>query len=161
VAYPEPPESGRPKMDAVYEMVRFVTVYGTLAFLALLGFYLVSRAFGAGFYPGIRSFASALLPLVIASFLYLFNREILRRFGALPTAASFLAGAALGVLLMAALRHFASSGVPLTELIVSGAFSVLVFSSDAARGDRPLAAYYGAMSGMLGYIILLGFPSLG
>ncbi len=73
----------------------------------------------------------------------------------------FLGGLVMGLLVMAVLRFFAhGAGVPLAEVIVAGCFSVLVFSSAAAIGNKGLSQYYGVMCGILLYVIAFGFPAL-
>jgi hypothetical protein len=67
----------------------------------------------------------------------------------------------MGVIVMVALRFFArTSEIPIAELMVSGCFSVLVFSAASTEEDIGLSYYYGAMSGILLYVIILGFPLL-
>lgn len=159
MTYLEPTEETRPRHEAFFEMVRTITIYGTLSFLAVVGMYLVFQSFGGGFYPGVRSFAGALLPIIIGSFVYLASRKSLRAVATLHTGISFPIGIVAGVLVMGVLHFFAQeSSIPLAELVVASCFSVLVFSSGAAPGDKPLSMYYGVISGLLLYIILFGFP---
>lgn len=159
MTYPESGEEGRQKLQGFYEFARAVTVYGTLTFLVLSALYLVIHAFGSGFYVGSRSFAGALFPIIIGSFIYLTRRESLQRIGSMPYTVGFLSGVIVGALIMIVLKRFGDGSViPIAELVVSGCFSVLVFSSAAASGDKPLSLYFGVMSGLLLYIILIGFP---
>jgi hypothetical protein len=154
-----PPASDRPKMMAVYDVVRFLTIYGTPSLLVLLGLYLVSQAFGRGIASGFRSLASLLFPVVIASFLYVFNRDLLRSVAAASAAVGFLSGFAMGALVMSALQFVPrSSDFPLAELMASGCFSVLVFSSVASPEEKVFTYYYGALSGLLLYVIVRGVP---
>lgn len=155
-------EEPRPRMVAVHALARWLTIYGTPFFLAVIAAYLVGVAFQRGFYPGMRSLASALLPVVVGSFLYAFRKEILRRVAGASNAIGFVIGATMGLLVMAGLRVFgATTIIPLAELLLSGCFAVLVFSSASSPEDRGLSYYYGVMSGALLYIILFGFPVLG
>lgn len=73
---------------------------------------------------------------------------------------------------MLTLRHLESfSGVPIPELLVASCLALLVFASGSLYGmafgrrvrpeDDALSYYYGVVIGMLGYVILLGFPTLG
>jgi hypothetical protein len=159
---------GYPNASVIYDAVRFVTVFGTLLLLATLGTWLVLRASSGGFYPGIRSFASVLFPIVVGSFLFLFNRGLIERLRAVPTVAGFAGAMLLGIAIMLALRFLAQlSAIPITELLVSACFSALVFTSGPLHAlafsdqeNRALAYYYGVVSGMLLYVILFGFPLL-
>jgi hypothetical protein len=139
-----------------------IALVGPPLFLALIAVYLVFLAFGDGYSIGVRSLAGILLPVVIGSFLYVFKKELLQRLAAVSTLTGFLGGLILGLLVMAVLRLFAhGTGVPVAEVIVAGCFSVLVFSSAAAVGNRGLSQYYGVMCGILLYVIAFGFPVIG
>ena len=72
-------KTDRTKLEAIYGFARSLTVYGTPIFLALIGLYLIIQAFSQSFTIGLRSLAGSLFPLVMGSFLYVFNRELLRR----------------------------------------------------------------------------------
>jgi hypothetical protein len=147
-------------MLAVYDSARFMTLYGTPILLAVVGLYLAAQAFGRGPAAGFRSLAALLFPVVIASFLYVFNRALLRSLGGISPGPGFLAGFAMGVLLMLVLELVPrASAIPLAELTVSGCFSVLVFSSVAAEGDNVFTYYYGTLSGLLLYVIVRGLPT--
>jgi hypothetical protein len=158
VVDPDASNMGRPMMDGVHETARFVALYGTPACLGLIGLYLVADAFGSGVATGLRSLASVLLPVIIGSFLLAFNRQALQRVAGVPTAIGLLAGLGMGLLVMAALRFFAGSPMPLAELLVSGCFAVLVFSSASETAGRGLAWYYGVMTGLLVYLVFWGTP---
>lgn len=159
MTYPDSGEEGHQRLEGFYEFARVVTVYGTLTFLVLTALYLVIHAFGRGFYVGSRSFAGALFPIIIGSFVYLTRRQSLQRIGTMPPGVGFLLGLIFGALIMVVLKRFGhGTMIPIAELVVSGSFSVLIFSSAAACGDKPLSLYYGVMSGLLLYIIILGFP---
>ena len=150
-----------PKRGAASTIARAVVLYGTPSALVILGIYLVYKAWERGFYAGVRSLAGALLPVVVASLLYVFSREVLTRLATVPTVLGVTIGTALGLAVMAVL-HFMAHGspIPLAELIVFGCFSVLVFSTAAEQGDRSLSWYYGVMCGLLLYVIFFGFPTL-
>lgn len=59
---------------------------------------------------------------------------------------------------MALIRFFGR--VPITEVVLSGIFSALVFSYASIRGTKAFAYYYGITLGFLTYIVVLGFPAL-
>ena len=163
---------GGQSRGSLYDAIRFFTVFGTLGFLACLALYLLTLAFKSGFDPGIRSLAGILLPLLTGSFVFVFNRDALGRLRALPAAASFSMSVATGALIMLALRFLVDhSPIPVTELLIASCVSVLVFASDSlpklafeapeAAGNQALAFYYGVASGMLLYVVFLGFPRIG
>lgn len=159
MAGPQPAPASRPVMQAVHETARFIAVYGTLAILILIALYLVLAAFGRGFAGGVRSLAGVLLPVVVASFLYVFRRTVLQRLAAVPTFTGLGAGLVLGVLTMVALQYLGRGvSVPLAELVVSACLSVLVFSAAADPADRGLAWYYGVLCGLLVYLVIWGVP---
>ena len=156
---PETSNVNRPMMESVHETARFITLYGTPVLLGLIALYLVFAAFERGISLGLRSLASVLLPLVIGSFLYVFNRTTLQRLASVSTAIGFASGLGMGLVVMAGLRFFGQSAVvPLSELLVSGCFSVLLFSSASGSGGQGLASYYGVMSGLLVYLVVWGVP---
>jgi hypothetical protein len=136
-------------------------VSATPGFLAILMVYLVLSAFARGFYPGVRSLAGILFPLIMVTFVFIFQRELLERLGTIPLFVSFAAALILGVLVMVVVQVYARSPtVPVTELVLSGSFSLLVFSYASLRGNKMLSYYYGMIAGFLLYIICFGFPSL-
>ena len=153
------PDANRPRVEGIHEIARVVTLYGTLAFLVILCLYLVAESFNQGFSFGFRSFAAVLFPIIIGSYLFVFKKHLLTRVGQTPTTMGFILGLVFGALVMLSLRYFGqSAGLPVAELVASGCFAVLVFSSSAVAGDQGLSYYYGSISGMLLYIIFFGFP---
>lgn len=54
-----------------------------------------------------------------------------------------------------------SISIPVAELVLSGAFSLLVFSYVVLDVDRMMSYYFGMVFGFLTYILVLGFPGLG
>lgn len=153
------PGPHRPGVEGVHEVARVITLYGTLTFLAVVCFFLIVESFNQGFSSGFRSFAAVLFPIIIGSYLFVFNKDVLVRVGQTPTTMGFILGLIFGALVMLSLRFFdQSSGLPVSELVTSGCFAALVFSSSAVPGDQSLSYYYGSISGMLLYIIFLGFP---
>lgn len=172
MSYSQRPRTREPGTSAIYDAVRFITVFGTLLILAALALFLVTRAGRGGFYPGIRSFASVLLPIIIGSFVFVFSRETIERLRALRTAWAFSVSTLFGVAIMVTLQFLSQlSEVPIAELLVSACFSLLVFASgspaavalsgSAELANRSLSYYYGVVSGMLLYVVLLGFPVMG
>jgi len=161
----------RPANEFIYSTVRFLTVLGTLAILVCLALYLLWHAFSVGVPDGIRSLSAVVLPILAGSFLSVVHRPALRAFGSLPTGVAFSVSLLAGALVMVALRFLSSfSPIPIAELLIASCISVLVFASESlprlaldipdATEDRSLALFYGVATGMLLYIVLLGFPRL-
>ena len=73
----------------------------------------------------------------MASFLYVFNRELLRRTADVSTVVGFLGGFGMGIILMLVLDMMRrGTGIPVGEIVVSGCFSVLVFSYISSQSDK-------------------------
>lgn len=148
-------------MLLIHKVVHPFTIFSTPFFVLLLMIYLVFYAFREGIYIGIRSFAGILLPLIIVTFIFIFERELLEKLGKIPTLISLFASLIVGIIVMVLIRFFAhSSAVPITELVLSGSFSILVFSYVSLRENKMLSFYYGMIFGFLIYIIFWGFPVL-
>ena len=145
----------------IHKVVHPFTVFATPVFVLFLMFNLVFYSFGKGFSSGIRSFAGVLLPLIMVTFIFVFQKELLEKLGKIPALISFFASLIIGIVVMVVVRAFAySSAVPVTELVLSGSFSILVFSYVGLRENKMLSYYYGMISGFLIYIIFWGFPVL-
>jgi phage-related protein len=145
----------------IHKIAHPFTIFATPLFVLLLMAYLVFYAFKGGIYPGIRSFAGVLLPLIMVTFIFIFQKELLEKLGKIPTLISFLASLVAGIIMMIIIRYFAySSAVPITELVLSGSFSILVFSYVSLPENKMLSYYYGMISGFLIYIIFFSFPVL-
>ena len=145
----------------IHKVVHPFTVFATPVFVLFLMFHLVFYSFGKGFSSGIRSFAGVLLPLIMVTFIFVFQKELLEKLGKIPALISFFASLIIGIVVMVVVRAFAySSAVPVTELVLSGSFSILVFSYVGLRENKMLSYYYGMISGFLIYIIFWGFPVL-
>ncbi len=145
----------------IHKVVHPFTVFATPVFVLFLMIYLVFYAFRGGFYPGVRSFAGVLLPLIMVTFIFIFQKELLEKLGEIPTLFSFFASLIIGIVVMVVVRFFVYfSAVPIAELVLSGSFSILVFSYVSFRENKMLSYYYGMISGFLIYIIFWGFPVL-
>lgn len=157
----QPPEPGNWGTWLIREVIHPLTVFLPLAILLLLMTYFVLAAFNDGFRPGIRSFAAVLLPLSLVTFVFIFQRGWLATLSTLSAFASFLVSMPIGLIIMVAIRLYGrSSTAPITELILSASFSLLVFSHASLRGPKISAYSYGMICGMLLYIVFLGFPTL-
>jgi hypothetical protein len=141
------------------------TVFATPAFILFLVIYRTINAFRDGFYVGIRSFSSFLLPLIIVTFIFIFKNEMMKKFSKTRPFINFTIFLFIGVAVLLSLKFIiVTTGLPIAELILSGSFSLLVFSYVASdeKGNekRMLSSYYGMVSGFLIYIIFWGFPEL-
>jgi hypothetical protein len=155
------------RRSAPYEFIRVIVMLATLVGLALICVYLVLSAFGSGFAAGIRSTAGVLLPLVVGGFVAVFNRSLLERISSVPVAPAFLIALVFGVGVMLLIENLAELRfAPIPELIISVGLSVLLYAPGALPGfmnaaegsDRWVAYYFGIVSGMLGYVVFMGFP---
>jgi hypothetical protein len=146
-------------MWLIQKVIHPLTIFGTPLFILALMIHLVSHAFYRDTYSGIRSFAAVLLPLIVVTFIFIFQRELLERLGRRPTLLSFSASLIAGIAAMAIVRFCAySTIVPVSELVLSGSFSILVFSYVSLQENKMLSYYYGMICGFLVYIIFFGFP---
>jgi hypothetical protein len=147
-------------MWLIHKLVHPFTIFATPSFLMGLMIYLVVIAFAKGIYSGVRSLSGVLLPLILITFIFIFQKELLERLGKIPTLISFSTSLAIGVAVMMVIHFVDSQAVPITELVLSGSFSILVFSYVSLEGNKMLSYYYGMISGFLVYIIFWGFPYL-
>lgn len=145
----------------IYKFVHFSATYGTLALLIFLLLFLINTDFVAGTSLGLRSLAASLFPIVIGSFIFAFNRELLEYMGSIHASLAFLISSVVGGSAMFVLQWTPPEmNLPLAELISASSFSLLVFSSGALKQKETLAYYYGYLSGVLLYVILVGVPLL-
>jgi hypothetical protein len=140
-----------------------LTVFGTPTFLLALLIYFLMRAFRTDLAYGIRSLAGFLLPLIVSTFIFIYQKEILAKLGDVNVVISFIISLIWGVIIMVVVRLFTAmaSPVPVNELVLSSSFSVLVFSYVSLPQNKVLSYYYGTVSGLLLYIIFFGFPIIG
>ena len=145
----------------INRVVHPFTVFATPALVLILIIYLVICNFREGIYVGIRSFAGFLFPLILVTFIFKFQKELLEKLGKIPTLISFGISLFTGIVVMIVVQGFERFLlVPIVELVLSGSFSILVFSYASLRGNKMLSYYYGMISGFLFYIIFWGFPAL-
>jgi len=150
-----------------YEFVRIAVMLGTLISLAAICIYLVVSAFNFGPSTGIRSTAGIILPLVIGGFLAVFKRDLFDKASTLPPSIAFLVAVGFGVLVMLQMRNIAALRIaPIAELIVAAGLTILLYAPGSVPGitqettqsDVCMAYYFGVVSGMLGYVVFMGFP---
>lgn len=78
----------------------------------------------------------------------------------LPLWMTFSLSLIAGMVVMFLLSSGLFAGVPLTELVMSSSFAVLVFGALALERDAMFSYYYGLLFGMLGFVIMFGVPDL-
>ncbi len=156
-----------PRPSEPYEFVRIAVMLITLLGLAFICLYLVTSAFAVDSTTGIRSIAGIMLPLVIGGFLAVFKRDIFTKASALSPPIAFVLAAGFAVLVMLLIRNIeALRFAPIAELIVAAGLTILLYAPGSMPGiarateksDVWMAYYFGMVSGMLGYIVLLGYP---
>jgi hypothetical protein len=128
------------------------------AFLLALIVFFVARAFSEGLQPGVRSFAAVLLPLMIMTFIAKYRPESAGKLARIPGFVAFtvmfvVAGATMQLLTF-------STKVPVAELVLSAAFSIIVLGYVQLKRARVITYCIGTVLGALCYVVLLGFPRL-
>lgn len=127
---------------------------GLFALMVLL----VQDAFFADLSTGIRSFAAVLLPLMTVTYLYTFKRRLLETAERVPTVIAVGLTFVVGFFAMALLARGGS--IPLRELVLSGTFSVLLFSRYTLADQKVMSFYFGVILGVLSFVIVMGFPDI-
>jgi len=157
-----PPATNPPPTPVAFDAVRWLVVGATAVFLFVVALHLLDRAFEQGPYTGLRSLAGVLLPVVVLGFTLLLRRRGLERTPGPAPLAGFALLMLLGVAVMAVLDFvYPGPGIPVAELVVSTALALLSLSSARFQQRAVLAQYCGFLTGVLGYIVVLGFPALG
>ena len=146
---------------AITRIIYPIAFVATPGFLLVLMVFFISRAFSSSLAAGVRSFSAVLLPLMVLGLLRTFQRDRLRRAERFNNTLVFSLTLLVGILVMELLT-IAPTGVPLAELVLSGSFSVLLFSHAALpqNKDKAMFYYFGMILGFLSYVVVLGFPSL-
>jgi len=145
----------------VRTLIHPFTIFATPVFILILIAYFIFKAFRISVYAGVQSFAGAVFPLIIVTFIYIFNRDLITYLGKINILISFSSAMIWGFIVMVVIRFFGSMNVapiPISELILSGSFSILIFSYVEGAQSKILSYYYGMISGFLLYIIVFGFP---
>lgn len=150
-----------------FDLVRAAVMILALTSLVVICGYFVVEAFGLGSAAGIRSTAGVLLPFVVGGFLVVFRRELFERVATIPPLIAFIAALAFGVVVMLLIKNLPlTERAPIAELIVASGLSLFLYAPgaviasdrEARRRDVWMAYYFGTVSGMLGYVVLMGFP---
>lgn len=150
-----------------FGLIRAAVMILALTSLVVVCGYFVVRSFGAGSAAGIRSTSGVLLPFVVGGFLVVFKRDLIGRAAAIPPIVAFVVAFGFGIIVMLLMKNVdASVQAPIAELIVASGLSLFLYAPGAIiasdrhadRRDVWMAYYFGTVSGMLGYVVLLGFP---
>ena len=150
-----------------YEFVRVAVMLITLFSLGMICFYLVTTAFDVDFATGVRSIAGVMLPLVLGGFLAVFKRGLFDKASQLSPSIAFVVAAVFAVIVMLLIENIdLLRSAPIAELIVAAGLTILLyapgslpgFTQVTERSDVWMAYYFGMVSGMLGYVVLIGFP---
>jgi hypothetical protein len=130
------------------------------AFLLVLIIYFIWRGFTVDLSSGLRSFAAALLPLMIVTYLTTTRRaELSRRTALVPSWVTFIVMLAIGAALMPIASL--SGSVPIAELVLAGCFSVLVGGYVLIEDrDKTMSYYFGLILGVLGSVVVAGLPHI-
>jgi len=137
------------------------TVIITPTFMLGLIIYMIVIAFGKGIPDGIRSFSGVILPMIVVTFIFLFQKDLLEWLGKIHVLLSYALSLIIGILVMWVVSCLGSSdGVPVTEIVLSSSFSIIIFSYVFVQENKMLSYYYGIVSGFLIFFILFGFPEL-
>ena len=155
------------KRSEPFELIRVAVMLGTLVSLTLICGYFAVSAFGVSGSAGIRSMAGILLPFVIGGFLAIFNRRLFEKAAALPFSVAFAVALVFGVVVMLLIRNFGSlQFAPIAEVLIASVLTLFLYApgamtgitKDTTRDDVWMAYYFGMVSGMLGYVVFMGFP---
>ena len=155
------------KRPESYDFIRTAVMLAGLASLALICGYFVVTAFNISSTAGVRSAAGILLPLVVGGFVAVFNRKFFEKASSVPFFVAFVLALLFGVGVMLLIRNLDTlRAAPIAELVVASGLSVFLYapgampglSHDTARNETWMAYYFGMVSGMLGYVVFMGFP---
>ncbi|MDH4108182.1 MAG: hypothetical protein OEW35_07680 [Gammaproteobacteria bacterium] len=158
------------KTNDTIDIVRAAVMICALASLALICGHFILRAFGVSTSAGLRSMAGVLLPFVVGGFLVAFNRSVFERVARVPSMLAFTTALAFGIVVMLLLENASTlASIPVAELVVASGLSLFLYTPGAVMTGKStldhrevwVAYYFGVVSGMLGYVVIIGFPSGG
>lgn len=134
----------------------FATPLITIGLILLL----LVRAFRLSLKEGVRSLSAVLLPLVVLTFVFMFEKRLIVEIGNIPAIIGFIASLFIGIAVMVVIRFLANLSffIPFAEILLSGTLMTLVFSYITLQKSGVLAYCYGMLSGFLIFVILLGVP---
>ena len=159
-------EARRAQMEAIWgeglihRILYPFASFAAPAFLLVLLVFFIWRAFTVDLPSGLRSFAAALLPLMIVTYMTTARRsDLSRRTAQVPSWLTFVVMLGVGAALMPIVSI--SGSVPVAELVLSGCFSVLVGGYVLIEDrDKTMSYYFGLILGVLGSVVLAGLPHL-
>lgn len=149
------------------DLIRIAVMICALSSLVLVCGYFVLLSFDVSSSAGLRSTAGVLLPFVVGGFLAAFNRSLFEKVARVPSWLAFVSALVFGVVVMLLLKNAGPlQDVPVAELIVASGLSLFFYTPggvmaserQADRREVWMAYYFGVVSGMLGYVVILGFP---
>lgn len=133
-----------------------ITIITPLLLFGLLA-YLMFTAFGRDFYAGIRSVCGFLLPLIAITFIFAFQRELLNEITKIPTLNSFMYSFVFTFIVMIFFTKFTSiKSIPIAEVVLSLNLFLLLFTYINVQENRILSFFYGAITGLLLFVIIFG-----
>ena len=153
--------------NEAFDFVRTAVMVFAVTCLVLICAYFVISAFNDGGAAGLRSAAGVFLPFVLGGFLAIFNRKLFEKAAIVRPSVAFTIALAFGVVVMLLIRHIDwFETAPVAELVVASGLTLFLYAPGAVVGtvsaaehrDVWLAYYFGVVSGMLGYVVLMGFP---
>jgi len=142
----------------IVELLLYSALVLAPGFLGGLAFFFVARAFFESAGTGMRSFAAAILPLMVLTFMVApkIGRDSRRvRVPDLPMWAEIAVMAGLGIVSMLLLEL--STSVPIVELVLSAGFAFILYLWLGGK-DRAAPYCLGLVVGALGYVIIMGVP---
>ncbi len=148
--------------DVIIErLLHPIIIILTLLTLVILNVMYIWDAFQNG--AGIQSLAATLVPIIIATFLHQYSSSLMDSIlGRGNAATRFVVGFIWSIGIIVIIVYFEQYiSVPLSELMLSSTFSLLVFSSvNTTRQELSdiSAYYYGIVVGVLVYVMLFGIP---
>jgi len=158
------------RTNDTFDIIRVAVMICALLSLALICGHFILRAFGASTSAGLRSMAGVLLPFVVGGFLVAFNRSVFERVARVPPMLAFASALGFGIVVMLLLENSSTlANIPVAELVVASGLSLFLYTPGAVMTGKSaldhrevwVAYYFGVVSGMLGYVVIVGFPSAG
>ncbi len=142
--------------DVLHPFAVFATPLITIGLILLL----LVRAFRLSLKDGVRSLSAVLLPLVVLTFVFMYEKRLFVEIGNIPAIVGFIASLLIGVAVMVVIRFLANLAffIPFAEILLSGTLTTLVFSYVSLQRSGVLAYCYGMLSGFLIFVIVLGVP---
>ena len=124
----------------INSVVHPFVIFATPTFLLSLIIYLVTISFVDGIYDGVRSLAGALLPLILVIFIFIFQSDLIKNLEKFSTIVNFGIALMVGLIVMAIIKIYSQdNSIPLTEIVLSGSFSISSQRATPAAASRSAA----------------------